>query len=49
MKKTYINPEMDIVKVQTVQMLAGSAHVEKTEDTVTSESDLLGHDDEFDW
>ena len=25
MKKTYINPEMEVVKVQTTQMLAASA------------------------
>ena len=25
MKKTYINPEMEIVKIQTLQMLAASA------------------------
>ena len=35
MKKTYINPEMEIVKIQTTQMLAGSpgdAHEEVPEE-----------------
>ena len=49
MKKTYINPEMEIVKVQTMQMLAASAHVDMTEDEVTSEEDLLGRGSSYDW
>ena len=49
MKKTYINPEMEIVKVQTMQMLAASAHVELSEQTLDDEGDLLGRGSGYDW
>jgi len=49
MKKTYINPEMEIVKVQTMQMLAASAHVDLSEETLDSEGDLLGRGTNNDW
>ena len=39
MKKTYINPEMEVVKLQTFAMLAASLPLSSTE--VTDESDVL--------
>ena len=35
MKKVYINPEMHIVKIETLQMLAGSLDPENNKGTVT--------------
>lgn len=40
MKKTYINPELEVVKLQTMQMLAASLEVHD-DITITDESDLL--------
>ena len=48
MKKTYINPEMEIVKIQTMQMLAASDKV-FLGDPVSDASDAEGHYDEYDW
>ena len=47
MKKTYINPEIEIVRVAMQPLLAGSLPKNATE--ITSESDVLGHEDEFEW
>ena len=52
MKKTYINPEMEIVKVQTMQMLAASTELSNTEASVNGSGDYenaLGHFDDNDW
>ena len=52
MKKTYINPLMEIVKiVATQQILAGSDKQVATKgDYGTGEGITLGgHDDDFDW
>ena len=36
MKKTYINPELEVVKLQTMQMLAGSTeNVDLVDETPT--------------
>lgn len=52
MKKTYINPTMEVVKVATQQMLAGSPGsqtLDKGATQIDSGSDIGGHDDDFDW
>lgn len=46
MKKIYNNPKIEVIKIQTVGMLAES--VTKSGST-SNPSDLLGHDDDFDW
>ena len=45
MKKTYMQPNAEIIKVAHVQILAGSLQVNGTTD---QESDLLGRDYDFD-
>ena len=49
-KKQYINPEMEIVKIQhSTQLLAGSV-MEAKGDYGTGEGITLGsHEDEYDW
>ncbi len=49
MKKTYINPEMEVVKIATQQMLAASAHVGLSDDTLNNEGDLLGRETNNEW
>ena len=52
MKKTYINPNMEVVKIATQQMLAGSPGqqtLSKTGDSISSDSEIGGHGDDFDW
>lgn len=52
MKKTYINPTMEVVKVATQQMLAGSPGSQTLDKGATqiSGSDEIGaHGDDFDW
>ena len=50
MKKTYINPSIEVVRIQTVGMLANSltmgVHSDKA---VTDINDLLGRGDDGDW
>ena len=42
MKKTYINPELEVVKLQTMQMLAASLSLNSdSSDIVDDESDIL--------
>ena len=51
MKKTYMNPEMVIVKIQTAQMLAaspGNQTLDKGAPSVSS-SDEIGSRGFFDW
>jgi hypothetical protein len=39
MKKTYINPELEVVKLQTMQMMATSV-IEISETAITEPSDI---------
>ena len=49
MKKTYIIPELEIVKIATQQMLASSATIGLSEETIIDEADLLSREvDNFD-
>ena len=41
MKKKYINPEIEVIKIQTMQMLAASDLLDISEETITDEADLL--------
>ena len=47
MKKTYINPTIEVVKIQTTGMLAVSLPKD-TLDGVDNESEVLGRDFDFD-
>ena len=52
MKKTYINPELEVVKIATQQMLASSVNLGLSEETITDEENLLSpsfDDDTFDF
>ena len=53
MKKTYINPEQEVVKLQTMQMLASSiVNLGLSEETITDEENLLSpsfDDEAFDF
>lgn len=49
MKKTYINPQMLVVKIEMQQMLAASKNASIDSLTTQSDDDALGHDDDFDW
>lgn len=53
MKKTYINPEIEIVKIKAQQLLAGSTLGIDESVEITDESKLLSRefdfDDEEDW
>ena len=46
MKKTYINPNLMIIKIHTVGMIATS--LDKNSQVVTNENDVLGRDFDFD-
>ena len=48
MKKTYINPEMEIVKIQTMQMLAASDTV-SLGDPVSDASGAEANGTEYEW
>ena len=48
MKKTYINPEMEVVKLQTMQMLAASVTV-SLEDEVVNDITFSGREDNYDF
>ena len=50
MKKTYINPELEVVKLQTMQMLASSLILDDVTE-VTDEVEVLAPelDEEFDF
>lgn len=47
MKKTYITPEMEIEKCETMEMLAASLPIDTTE-TTDKVDDLLGRELDFD-
>jgi hypothetical protein len=53
MKKTYINPELEVVKIATQQMLASSiVNLGLSEETITDEENLLApsfDDEAFDF
>lgn len=53
MKKTYINPELEVVKIATQQMLASSiVNLGLSEETITDEENLLSpsfDDETFDF
>lgn len=50
MKKTYINPELEVVKLQTMQMLAASLILDDDPSNyVTDDSEILGREDDFDF
>lgn len=46
MKKTYINPEMEVLVIATQQMLAASGDVGVKDGEPT---EWGAHEDEFDW
>lgn len=46
MKKTYINPNLMIIKIHTVGMIATS--LDKNSQVVTNENDVLGRDSDWD-
>jgi len=51
-KKQYINPEIEVVKIATQQMLASSPDGTGKVDTSSDPQDpggFEGHGDEFDW
>ena len=47
MKKTYINPELEVVKLQTMQMLAASITISEESISNPSEFDAPGMDFDF--
>ena len=49
MKKTYFNPELQVVKLQTMQMLAASLPMVDPTETVEDINDLLGREANFDF
>ncbi len=48
MKKTYINPEMEVVKIATQQMLAASAHIDIDADPISG-GDAVAREGEYDF
>ena len=48
MKKTYINPQLEVIKIQTQQMLAQSVGYDPTEITNPGDIDARGGDFTFD-
>ncbi len=44
MKKTYINPELEVVKLHTMQMLAASINLDITDETISDPSDFDAHE-----
>ena len=49
MKKTYIIPEMEIVKIHAQQLLAGSAMAKEIDENIDDEIDVLSRNDNFEW
>jgi hypothetical protein len=47
MKKTYMNPEMVVVKLQTMQMLASSINLGLSEESIVDEGNLLTREADF--
>ena len=48
MKKQYISPEIEVIKVSTASFLATS-QVGVSTTKITDDDTVLGHDDDFDW
>jgi len=48
MKKTYSNPKLEVIKIQTQQMLADSLTTGYN-NTEVSAGSVDSHDDDFDW
>ncbi len=49
MKKTYIQPTMEVVKMQVNQMICLSAGLNKSADPITNSDDFGAHGDDCDW
>ena len=50
MKKTYINPEQEVVKMQTMQMMVASLILDDDPSNyVTDDSEILGREGDFDF
>ena len=50
MKKTYKNPELEVIKIQTMQMLAASdVEVPIDNDPVSPYTPGDAHEDEYEW
>lgn len=49
MKKTYINPEIEIVKLHAQQLLSGSVMGKETDTEITDEGDVLGRHSDFEF
>lgn len=53
MKKTYLVPEMEVVKMQTMSVLAASETVPVNDGTITNENQFLAPElsggDDVDW
>ncbi len=47
MKKIYKNPVLEVIKIQTQQMLAQSVGYDNTE--ITNPSDVDAREDEYEW
>lgn len=47
MKKIYMTPQSEVVRIETTAIIAASVGLNKTE--VNNTENLLGHDDDFDW
>lgn len=47
MKKTYSNPKLEVIKIQTQQMLAQSVGYDNTEITNPSDVDVRFTEDDF--
>lgn len=49
MKKTYMTPQAEVVRIETTSIIAASDKVGLSNTQVSNEENLLGHDDDFDW
>ncbi|MCH5307718.1 MAG: hypothetical protein J1E37_06505 [Prevotella sp.] len=49
MKKTYINPQMEIVKIATIQMLAESFGINSDSDKAVEGDNALARESGDDW
>ena len=49
MKKTYINPTMNVVKFNFCQQLLAGSALSKESDPITDESDVLSREFDFDF
>ena len=49
MKKTYINPTLEIVKMNMHQQMLSGSKEAAIQSSTQDNSAALGHDDDFDW